>query len=270
MTQGNFALIAAALSFASFAFGRLTPETTSAFDHYVERAEAHMKAGSEGADVLGINSRTNLKAKLRGGETVIESGLAINGGNEEIPGGMIQDWIGYIFIPGANIEQMGAVLEDYANYKNFYKPEVIESKLLDHSGDDYNIFLRLHKQHLLTVVLNTAYQVHYSMPDAKHMEVIAHSTRVAEVKDPEGSYSEELPVGDDTGFLWRLNSYWHIEASDGGVYAKLEAISLSRDIPPVVGWMIKGFLEKFPKDSMMNTLRGTRAAVMNRKIVAGK
>lgn len=268
MRWGCLALIAGALSFASSAFGRLTPETTSAFDRYIERVEAQMKAGGERDGFLGIDSRPSLRAKLRSGETVIESGLAIHGGGEDVPGGMIQDWIGYVFIPGAGIEQMKAVLQDYANYKNFYKPEVIDSKLLAHSGDDYDIFLRLYKKYLLTVVLNTAYRVHYSVLDESHMEVITHSTHVAEVKNPQESYSEELPVGDDTGFLWRLNSYWHIEAADGGVYAELEAISLSRDIPPVVGWMIKGFLEKFPKDSMMNTLRGTRAAVLSRKIEA--
>ena len=72
-------------------------------------------------------------------------------------------------------------------------------------------------------------------------------------------------MGDDTGFLWRLNSYWRFEQADGGVYAECEAISLSRDVPPILGWMIKGFLEKFPKESMQNTLRGTKAAVLAKR-----
>ena len=72
-------------------------------------------------------------------------------------------------------------------------------------------------------------------------------------------------MGDDDGFLWRLNSYWRFQAADGGIYARCEAISLSRDVPLGLGWMLKGFLEKFPKESMMNTLRGTREAIQNRK-----
>ncbi len=72
---------------------------------------------------------------------------------------------------------------------------------------------------------------------------------------------EELPVGDDTGFLWRLNSYWRFESGDGGVYAQCEAVSLSRAVPRGLGWMLNGFLETLPKESMMNTLRGTREAV---------
>jgi hypothetical protein len=87
------------------------------------------------------------------------------------------------------------------------------------------------------------------------------------VKDPGKSTTEEVAPGADSGFLWRLNSYWRFEAADGGVYARCEAISLSRDVPAGLGWMLKGFLESFPKASMANTLRGTRTAVENLKAV---
>ncbi len=166
-----------------------------------------------------------------------------------------------MFIPGATIEQVKAGLQDYENYTSFYKPQVIACKELDHGGDEYQVFMRVYEKHILTVVLNTTYRVRYAMLDKSRMTVTSRSTKIAEVKDPNKSYTEEEPVGDNTGFLWRLNSYWHFEAADGGVYAECEAISLSRDIPLGLGWMIKGFLEGFPKESMANTLRGTRAAV---------
>jgi hypothetical protein len=72
-------------------------------------------------------------------------------------------------------------------------------------------------------------------------------------------------VGNDSGFLWRVNTYWRFQSADGGVYARCEAISLSRDVPFGLGWMLKGFLEGFPKESMMNMLRGTRDAMLKRK-----
>ena len=59
-----------------------------------------------------------------------------------------------------------------------------------------------------------------------------------------------------------MNSYWRFEEADGGVYAECRAISLSRDVPLGLGFMLKGFLEKFPKESMVNTLRVTKAAVL--------
>jgi hypothetical protein len=96
------------------------------------------------------------------------------------------------------------------------------------------------------------------------MFVNSHSTRIAEAKESEGPPGAEEPVGDDSGFLWRLNSYWRFEEADGGLYAECEAISLSRDAPMGLGFLLKGFLERFPKESMQNTLRGTRAAVQSR------
>jgi len=197
------------------------------------------------------------KDNLRGGEVHIGPAKAPG----DIEGGMIQDWRGAMFVPHATIQQIKSVLQDYDNYKQFYKPEVIESKQLAHQGDDYDIFLRIRKKQVLTVVLNTEYHVHYSLPDARHMYVASRSTRIGEVRDPDRSSSDERPPGHDSGFLWRLNSYWRFEEADGGVYAECRAISLSRDVPTGLGWLIKGFISKFPKESMQNTLRGTKAAV---------
>jgi hypothetical protein len=250
-----------------YAFAELTPKTASAFERYVDRAEARMQADLQAARFLHVDAKPELQAKLRGGELVIESASKPHaGGEEEIPGGMTQDWLGMMFLPDATLQDIKAVLQDYGNYKNFYKPKVIESKEVAHNDDGYDVFLRLYEKHVLTVVLNTTYHVRYGMLDPQRMYVTSRSTRIAEVKGSKKSYSEEEPAGKDSGFLWRLNSYWRFEAADGGVYAECEAISLSRDVPLGLGWMIKGFLESFPKESMMNTLRGTRAAVAARSV----
>lgn len=249
----------------SVAYSRLAPETAKAFDQYVEAAEARMARDLQSRRFLHSDSIPGLKAKLRGGELRVESGAALHGGKKgDVPGGLLQDWVGSMFIPGATIAGVRAILEDYDNYKNFYKPEVIESKAISHHDDEYDIFLRLYEKHIITVVLNAKYHVQYGMLDPQKMYVTSHSTRIAQLKDPDRSDSEEEAPGDDTGLLWRLNSYWRFEEADGGVYAECEAISLSRDVPLGLGFMLKGFLERFPKASMVNTLRGTKAAVQAR------
>ena len=236
---------------------KLTPQTAAAFDRYIELTEAKMKAD------LASDAWTT---KLPGGKVRVEAGVTLDNGKKiNVPDGMIQHWVGSMFIAGASIDRVKAVLQDYENYKNIYKPDVTESRLVAHQGDEFDVFLRLYKKQILTVVLNTNYHVRYSMPDQRHMFLISHSTRIAEVKDAANPDAGEKPVGDDTGFLWRLNSYWRFVEADGGVYAECEAISLSRDVPAIIGWMIKGFLEKFPKESMQNTLRGTEAAVLAKR-----
>lgn len=251
------ALFAALLVAGPLAYGaRLTPETAAAFDRYIELTEARPQ-------FLAINADSDWKAKVRAGNVRIEQRNTRDNGKEiRVPDGMIQDWAGTVFIPGANISQVKAVLQDYANYKNFYRPDVTESRKIAGQGDEFDIFLRLYKKNILTVVMNANYHVHFGMLDAQHMFVISRSTRIAEVIDASHPDAGEKPVGDDNGFLWRLNSYWRFEESDGGVYAECEAISLSRSVPGFLSWMIKGFLEKFPKESMLSTLRGTKAAVM--------
>lgn len=230
---------------------KITPEAAAAFDRYVAQAEAI------------ISTDPPRDTSLRNGDMRIEPG---NPGLEtKVPGGMIQDWVGTMFIPGATVVQIESVLRDYPNYKNFYQPKVIDSKVIAHNGNEYDVLLRLREEHVVTVVLNATYHIQYRMPDPRHLTLTAHSTRIAEVKDPDRSFTDELPPGNDSGFLWRLNSYWTIEAADGGVYARCEAISLSRDVPLGLGWMLKGFLASFPKESMANTLRGTRAAVESLK-----
>ena len=228
-------------------FARLTPQATAAFDRYVEQAETRLR------------SDTVRDPKLRGGEARVEAADAAR--NVDAPGAMIQDWVGTMFLPGATLAQVQSVLRNYPEYKNFYRPKVIESHQLAHNGDEYDVLLRLYEKHILTVVLNSTYHIRYEMPDPKHLVVTSRSTHVGEVKDPGKSSTEEVAQGSDSGFLWRLNSYWRFEAADGGVYARCEAISLSRDVPAGLGWMLQGFLESFPKESMVNTLRGTRAAV---------
>jgi hypothetical protein len=166
-----------------------------------------------------------------------------------------------MFIPGANLGKVRSIMQDYTNYKTYFRPKVIESRLLSHRRDEFEVFLRLYEKHILTVVLNTNYAIEYGALDPGHMNIVSRSTRVAEVKNSKRSFDEEEPVGKDTGFLWALNSYWRLEEGDGGVYAECEAISLSRDVPFGLGWAIKGFLDQFPKESMENTLAGLKRAV---------
>jgi len=88
-----------------------------------------------------------------------------------------------------------------------------------------------------------------------------NSTRVAEVESAGEPGEHEKPIGNDSGFLWRLNSYWRFWERDGGVYVQLEAVSLTRDIPEGLGWLIRPFIISIPRESLGFTLERTRAAL---------
>jgi hypothetical protein len=54
--------------------------------------------------------------------------------------------------------------------------------------------------------------------------------------------------------MWRLNTYWRVFERDGGTYVQCESISLSRDIPFGLGWIVGPFVTDVPKESLQFTL----------------
>lgn len=72
-------------------------------------------------------------------------------------------------------------------------------------------------------------------------------------------------MGEDGGYLWRMNLYWRLEQEDDGVFAECHSLSLSRDIPRGVGWIVKPFVRSMPRESLEQSLQATRLAVMNAK-----
>ena len=86
----------------------------------------------------------------------------------------------------------------------------------------------------------------------------SYATRIAEVKDAGTARETEKPVGDDRGFLWRLNSYWRFEEAWGGVIVELESISLSRGVPVALRWLVGRYLDSVPRESIAATLEPIR------------
>src|ERR1700681_4310300 len=109
----------------------LTPQTQRAFDRYVQLAEAGLERGLNAMHFLYGNPTAQQRANLRKGNVLIVPRQVRDDRKEiDVPEGLIQDWIGTLFMPGVTIAQVRSVMQDYAAYKDFYKPEVIESKLL--------------------------------------------------------------------------------------------------------------------------------------------
>ena len=131
-------------------------------------------------------------------------------------GGLVHDWVGSVFIPGATVEQTLALVQDYNRHKNIYKPEVVDSRILSHEGNDFRIYLRLLKKKVITVQLNTEHEVKYIQLAPKRWRSISRTTKIAEVENAGKPNEREKPPGTGEGFLWRLNSYWRFEERDGG------------------------------------------------------
>ena len=130
---------------------------------------------------------------------------------------------------------------------------------------EFRAYLRFYKKKVFAVTLNTEHLAHYKTLSPTRAIQSSQTTRVAQVENAGTPKEHEKPVGDDDGYLWALNSYWRLEEKDHGVYIQCEAISLTRDIPSGLGWLIKPFVTEVPKESLHNTLEDTRAWMMRKK-----
>ena len=175
-----------------------------------------------------------------------------------VPDGLIHDWIGAARIPGATVANTLALLQDYERHKDVYAPDVADSRLVRRSDDAFQIYLRLRKKKVVTVVLDTDHDVQYEAISPSRWCCSSRTTRIAEVKHP-GKGNEHVEEPDTGyGYLWRLASYWRLEEYDGGVLIECRAISLTRDIPKALAWIIEPIVMKLPRESLIATLEATR------------
>jgi hypothetical protein len=247
----------AALFAHSAAAAELKPATVEAFDQYIRHTEARLDA-SKGA--LWADESPDRFRRIRAGEILVQPFNAKPDWSVK-GGGLLHDWVGSVFIPGATVDQVLALVQDYNRHKDIYKPEVIESRVLSHEGQHFRIFLRLLKKKVITVQLNTEHDVQYTQLAPKRWRSISRTTKIAEVENPGKPNEREKPPGAGEGFLWRLNSYWRFEERDGGTFVECQAISLTRDVPTGLGWIIEPIIRNLPKESLENTLRATRSTL---------
>ena len=239
----------------------LEPETLLAFEAYVGEAETAMDDTARGGRcILWSDAKPDRTQRVAKGEILAE----LWKGKEPVavPHGLIHDWVGAASVPGVNIDRILALIQDYDNHKNIYKPEVIDSKLLNRHGDDFKIYLRLLKKKVITVVLDTDHDVHYSRLNSSCGFCRSHSTRIAEVEDAGKPQEKVLPADTGYGFLWRLYSYWTFQQRGDATVIECRAISLTRDIPTALKWIIQPIVRKLPKESLVNTLAATRKAAV--------
>lgn len=238
----------------------LKQETLLAFEEHIHGAEAALDGTLHGDNPFlwsdGCAERTQQVLK---GQTLAE--LWSGKRPIRVPNGLIHDWIGATCIAGTTMKKTLALIQDYDNHKNIYKPEVIDSKLISRHGDDFKIYLRLRKKKFITVILDTDHDVHYSSLGSRRWSCRSYTTRISEVEDA-GKLTERV-LSPDTGygFMWRLNSYWRFQEKDNRVYVECRAISLTRDVPKGLGWIIEPIVEKLPRESLKATLEATRRAL---------
>jgi hypothetical protein len=237
--------------------GEPAPMAVSAFNAYVSTVEARLaqQHRSQKTFLTPVAPAAPSQMRLRRGELIVEQLTPAT--NADLPGAMLHHWRGTAFAPGAKAADFERLMKDFNAYPRHYSPQVLQAKVQAQQGDRIQAVMRVRQQHVITVVLDTAYDIVFGRQDAQHGYSTSRSTRISEIDAPGTRSEHALSARQEHGFLWRLNTYWSYEERDGGLYMQIESVSLTRSIPNGLGWAVGPFVKSVPRESLEFTLRST-------------
>jgi hypothetical protein len=241
--------------------GELKKETLKDWDDYIQASSLKMHDRMRpDSRFLWVDEVPDRNRQVRAGKILVSpAGPHIP---KPVTNGLIHDWIGASFIPGAKLEDVFSVVRDYDRYKTFYPPSVTDSKSLSADGPTNKFTLLLvNKEAVAKTALESEYEACYLPFAEKQWYGMAYSTRVQEIRNFGHPSETKLPPDEGTGYIWRIYSLARFEERDGGVYMELEAMALSRDIPVAVRWAVDPIVRRVSKNALITSLRQTSEAV---------
>jgi hypothetical protein len=237
------------------------PAAVADFDAYVSAVEVRLSQqhASSNAFLARTSASRQIDLRLRRGELILEQLTPATGA--EMPGALLHHWRGTAFAPGATAADFERLLRNFNAYPQRFAPQVLRARVLASQGNLLQASMRVRQKHVLTVVLDTTYDVSFGHLDPQDGYSSSRSTHIYEIDAAGTTHERTLSEGEEHGFLWRQNTYWTYQERDGGLYLQIESISLSRSIPTGLGWAIRPFVESVPRESLEFTLRSAINAV---------
>jgi hypothetical protein len=242
--------------------GEPTAAAVSAFNAYSKSVESRLAQQHRSRNAFlapGSSDPKSAETRLREGELIIERLTPST--SVDFSGALLHHWRGTAFAPGAKAADFERLMRNFNSYPQNFSPQVVQAKVLTQNGDRMQAWMRVRQHHVITVVMDTTYDITFGHLDVQHGYSISQSTRIAEIASPGTSAEHTLEANEEHGFLWRLNTYWSYEERDGGLYLQIEAVSLTRSIPNGLGWAIRPYVESIPRESLEFTLRSACSAL---------
>jgi hypothetical protein len=237
-----------------------TTAALAAFNAYTQSVESRLaqQHRSPTTFLASASSDPTANTRLRNGDLILEQ---LTPPTAEFSGALLHHWRGTAFAPGAKPADFERLIRDFNAYPQHFSPQVLQARILTQTPTRMEASMRIRQHHVITVVMDTTYDITFGQLDLQHGYSISQSTRISEIASP-GTLSEHaLTPSDEHGFLYRLNTYWSYEQRDGGLYLQIEAVSLTRAVPHGLAWAIRPYLESIPRESLEFTLRSACNAI---------
>jgi hypothetical protein len=246
----------------------LTPAISAAFDRYARLTEQRIDAEVRNTSAfLWIDSlpknRTDVPRGLQQGGVIIERLQTRDAGREiSVPDGLIHHWVGTVFVPNVSAKDAVALMQDYDRHSTYFAPAIARSKLLSREGSRFRVALRFHVKKIISVTMDTENEAEFFQPAADRAYSRIRSTRVSEIAGAGTPEEKPKPAGEENGFMWNLNTYWRFLERDGGTYIQCESLTLTRDVPFALAWIVRPIVTQMPRESLTFTLAKAREALL--------
>jgi hypothetical protein len=248
----------------------LKPETAAAFERYVRLTEQRIDRELTRSDAflwidtLPAARSGDLRKGLQGGGVIIEKlETRDNGKAIGAPDGLIHHWVGTAYVPRTSVKEAVALMQDYDRHSKYFAPAIAASKTLSKDGSRFKVALRFQVKKVITVTMDTDNDAEFFYPASDRAHSRIHSTRVTEIADAGTPQERPKPAGEEHGFMWNLNTYWRFLERDGGTYIQCESLTLSRDVPFALAWIIRPIVTQMPKESLTFTMTKARQALLH-------
>ena len=250
----------------------LRPSANRAFESYVADLESRLVRQHAGIETylarlnVEASERGRLERQLTSGEIGVEP---VNGGTRQLDAALLHHWRGAAFVPNATAKDMLRLFGDFHHWSGRYAPDVVSSRPLGNDGETTTLAIRFQKKIVIRIVLDAEYKVESRLTGNDRGYSISRSTHFWQVDDPGTARERRRPEGEDDGFLWRLNSYWSFAQAEGfepgriaeGLLIECEAVSLTRDVPVGLGWLITPILGDLPRELLSSAITATKNAL---------
>ena len=239
----------------------LQEETLAAWERYLAATEERIATELEDSERFLVMDFHEDAARLRrealAGNVIVEGMRTVDerGDRIRVPKGSINHLLGAILVPNAELDEVLDGLQ-YDIPPHELQDDVLDSRIISRDGDTFELYVRVDlNAPMASAQFNIEQDVEYVRPGGDRAWSRVVATRIAELEDPGSANEREKPIGNDSGYLWRLSLFWRYQQVDGGVLAECEQLTLSRGIPALARFFLAPIINGAPRDALEKTLR---------------
>jgi len=167
-----------------------------------------------------------------------------------------------VLLTGVKIDRAMAFVGDYAKYPQAFAPLVTRASVSSHTEGRDVVAMRTSVKKVITVTMDGDYVIDYRRLSPSRFVSTTVATNLQQVSD-EGLKTERREPADQTsGYLWRYRMYCALEERPEGTYNQCESITLTRDVPALVSWVVGPFVTGIPRDSLSLMVTAARTALV--------